>query len=97
VRSTAWALALGCLAGGALGNLVDRIFRAPGPGRGEVVDWIQLPNYPVFNLADSFVVCAAVAIVVLSWRGIPWDGARAADASDTANTANSTDPMPPTP
>ena len=97
VRSTAWALALGCLAGGALGNLVDRIFRAPGPGRGEVVDWIQLPNYPVFNLADSFVVCAAVAIVVLSWRGIPWDGALAADASDTANTANSTDPMPPTP
>jgi signal peptidase II len=74
VRSTAWAVALGCLVGGALGNLVDRIFRAPGPGRGEVVDWIQLPNYPVFNLADSFVVCSAIAMVVLSWRGIPWDG-----------------------
>ncbi len=50
-----------CLVGGALGNLVDRIFRAPGPGRGEVVDWIQFPNYPVFNLADSFVVCSAIA------------------------------------
>lgn len=88
VRSTGWAVALGCLVGGALGNLADRIFRAPGPGRGEVVDWIQLPNYPVFNLADSFVVCSAIAIVVLSWRGISWDAAGAADPTDS----NPTDP-----
>lgn len=94
VRSTGWAVALGCLVGGALGNLADRIFRAPGPGRGEVVDWIQLPNYPVFNLADSFVVCAAIAIVVLSWRGISWDGSGAADSGAAAGpeSAARTDP-----
>jgi signal peptidase II len=96
VRSTGWAVALGCLVGGALGNLVDRVFRAPGPGRGEVVDWIQLPNYPVFNLADSFVVCAAIAMVVLSWRGIAWNGAGTAESDATAPAApESTSPTHP--
>ena len=101
VRSTGWAVALGCLVGGALGNLFDRIFRAPGPGRGEVVDWIQFPNYPVFNLADSFVVCSAIAIVVLSWRGIAWDAASAADSGGEAPAGPEspirTDPTDPTP
>jgi signal peptidase II len=97
VRSTGWAVALGCLVGGALGNLVDRVFRAPGPGRGEVVDWIQLPNYPVFNLADSFAVCSAIAIVVLSWRGIAWDAAPTSDGPATAPAAaESADPIDPT-
>ncbi len=53
VRSTGWALALGLLLGGALGNLTDRVFREPAPFRGHVVDFLELPHWPVFNLADS--------------------------------------------
>ena len=74
--SVGWAVALGGLLGGALGNLTDRLFRGPGPLRGYVVDWIQVPHYPVFNLADSAIVCSAVLMVVLSLRGIQLDGTR---------------------
>lgn len=73
--SVAWAIALGGLLGGAVGNLIDRLFRAPGIGRGFVVDFIQLPYWPIFNIADSFVVCSAIAMVILSWRGVPLTGA----------------------
>lgn len=74
--SRAWAVAMGALLGGALGNLSDRLFRAPGLGRGHVVDWIQLPHYPVFNLADAAVVCGAIAMVLLSVFGRDLDGSR---------------------
>jgi signal peptidase II len=74
--SFAWAVALGALLGGALGNLSDRLFREPGPFRGYVVDWIQVPHYPVFNIADSAVVCGAIAMVYLSLRGRPMSGGR---------------------
>ncbi len=76
LASVGWAIALGGLLGGALGNLTDRVFRAPGPLRGSVVDWIQVPHYPVFNLADSAIVCSAVLMVVLSLRGVALDGSR---------------------
>jgi signal peptidase II len=66
-----WALALGGLLGGAVGNLTDRIFRAPGVGRGFVVDFIQVPYWPIFNIADSAVVVSAIAMVFLAWRGVP--------------------------
>ena len=66
IHSLPWAIALGLLLGGATGNLTDRIFRAPGPLRGWVVDWIQLPHWPVFNLADSAIVCGAVLMVLLA-------------------------------
>jgi len=72
--SVAWAIALGGLLGGAVGNLIDRLFRAPGVGRGFVVDFIQVPYWPIFNVADSFVVCCAIAMVILSWRGVPLGG-----------------------
>ena len=72
--SVAWAIALGALLGGAVGNLMDRLFRAPGPGRGHVVDWIQLPHFAVFNLADSAITCAAVGMVLLSLLGRDIDG-----------------------
>jgi signal peptidase II len=75
--SRGWALALGLLLGGSLGNLTDRMFRAPGPGRGHVVDFIELPHYPIFNVADSAIVCAAVLIAFLAFRGISIDGTRA--------------------
>ena len=74
--STAWAIALGALLGGAVGNLVDRLARDPGFGRGHVVDWIELPHYPVFNLADASICCAAVAMVTLTFLGRDLDGTR---------------------
>jgi signal peptidase II len=74
LRSLPWAITLGLLLGGATGNLADRIFRAPGPLRGDVVDWIQLPHWPVFNLADSAIVCGGVLAVLLAVRGLRLDG-----------------------
>jgi signal peptidase II len=76
IRSIPWAVTLGLLLGGATGNLVDRIFRHPGVFRGWVVDWIQIPHWPVFNLADSAIVCGGVLAVLLSIRGIRLDGQR---------------------
>jgi signal peptidase II len=76
LRSIGWAVALGLLLGGATGNLLDRIFRAPGPFQGHVVDWIELPHWPVFNLADSSIVCAGVLVVLLALRGTRLDGTR---------------------
>jgi signal peptidase II len=70
LRSRGWAISLGLLLGGALGNLSDRIFRSPGVFRGHVVDWIQLPHWPVFNLADSAIVAGGVLAVLLSMRGV---------------------------
>jgi signal peptidase II len=78
LRSAPWAITLGLLLGGAVGNLGDRIFRSPGPFRGYVVDWIQLPHWPVFNVADSCIVCGGVLAVLLAARGVPLEGARAA-------------------
>jgi signal peptidase II len=79
LRSIGWAVTLGLLLGGATGNLADRIFRAPGLFEGHVVDWIQLPDWPVFNLADSSIVCAGVLVVLLALRGIRMDGTRTAE------------------
>jgi signal peptidase II len=81
VRSPLWAIALGLLLGGAAGNLTDRVLRAPAPGellQGHVVDFLELPNWPVFNLADSAIVAAAALIILQSFRGIQIDGGRAA-------------------
>ena len=78
LRSIGWAITLGLLLGGATGNLLDRIFRAPGLFQGHVVDWIELPDWPVFNLADSAIVCAGVLVVLLALRGIRLDGTRVA-------------------
>src|SRR6478609_8368846 len=64
LRSVGWAITLGLLLGGATGNLLDRIFRAPGLFQGHVVDWIEPPDWPVFNLADSAIVCAGVLVEV---------------------------------
>lgn len=75
--SLPWAVALGLVLGGAVGNLLDRLFREPGPGRGHVVDFLELPHWPVFNVADSAIVCAAVLMVLLTARGSTYDGRRA--------------------
>ncbi len=74
IQSLAWTITLGLLLGGATGNLTDRLFRWPGPLRGWVVDWIQLPHWPVFNVADSCIVCGGVLAVLLAVRGVRIDG-----------------------
>ena len=71
-----WAVALGGLLGGAVGNLLDRLFREPGFLRGYVIDWIAFPNFPVFNIADSANVCSSALMVLLAVRGINLDGSR---------------------
>ncbi|HEY4615862.1 MAG TPA: signal peptidase II [Citricoccus sp.] len=76
VRSTAWALALGGLLGGVLGNLTDRLLRPPAFGVGHVVDFIALPNFAIFNIADSLIVCSMVGIVLLMFTGRRLDGTR---------------------
>ena len=72
-----WAVALGGLLGGATGNLIDRLTRAPGVGRGYVVDFIQLPYWPVFNVADMCVVGSAILMVALTLFGVSYKGAAA--------------------
>jgi signal peptidase II len=77
LRSVGWAVTLGLLLGGALGNLADRLFRAPGLFRGDVVDWIELTRYwPVFNVADSAIVCGGILTVLLAMFGYHLDGTR---------------------
>ena len=72
VTNRPWAIALGGLLGGAVGNLIDRIFRSPEVFQGHVVDFISLPNYPMFNIADSAVVLSAITMAVLSFRGVDY-------------------------
>jgi len=74
LASGRWAVALRLLLGGALGNLTDRIARGPGPFRGWVVDFVQLPHWPVFNLADSAICCGGVLMVLLTILGVRPDG-----------------------
>ncbi|MGI8882423.1 MAG: signal peptidase II [Jatrophihabitans sp.] len=83
LRSLGWAIALGLILGGALGNLTDRLLRAPGVGRGHVVDWISVfgpggEHYPIFNLADSGIVCGGILAVLLVLLGIDIEGRRSA-------------------
>lgn len=76
LRSGWWVLGLGLVLGGAIGNIIDRIFRAPAPLRGHVVDFVSVGWWPVFNVADSAVVCGAILLVVLSLLGFDYDGTR---------------------
>ena len=79
--STGWAIALGFLLGGVAGNLTDRMVREPGPFRGHVVDFLMLPNFPVFNVADICINIAAGLIILQAFRGIAIDGSRHEDSA----------------
>jgi signal peptidase II len=87
-----WAIGLGMILGGAMGNLVDRFFRSPGPLQGHVVDFLSIGWWPVFNVADPSVVCGAILLVTLSAFGFDFDsvGRRKLDAAlsgaDVADT-----------
>jgi len=72
--STGWALGLGFLMAGVLGNVTDRIFRSPGVLRGHVVDFLQLPHWPIFNVADVCINVAAALIIVQALRGVSVNG-----------------------
>jgi len=83
VGSVGWAVALGLLLAGVSGNLTDRIFRDPGPLRGHVIDFLMLPHWPVFNVADVCINVAAALILVQAFRGIRIDGSATGERADT--------------
>ena len=85
VQSTPWAIAMGLALGGIFGNLTDRIFRSPGGLQGEVIDWIQIPYWPVFNIADTSVVSAAILITILSVKNIDFYGKSNQDDQGSSN------------
>jgi signal peptidase II len=91
LRSVGWAIGLGLVLAGALGNLSDRVFRSPGPLRGHVVDFISVFQpygraFAIFNVADSAITCGAVVIVLMALLGKDYDGgiAKQAQARTTA-------------
>jgi len=91
LTSRPWAIAFAMVLGGAIGNVTDRAFNYPGFFRGPVTDWIKLPNWPNFNLADSCIVLAAILAFVLTAKNInpidrnkPVDGANGSDREGVA-------------
>ena len=70
ITSNWWAIVAGLVLGGVLGNLSDRIFRQPGFLYGHVIDWIELPHWPIFNVADSSIFIAAGIAILLTIRNI---------------------------
>ncbi len=87
VRHRGWAVAEGLLLAGIAGNLIDRLFRWPGPFRGHVVDFLQLPNFAIFNVADMCITAAAVLIVwfMLVAQVAPDGRSTRAESSDAAS------------
>ena len=87
VRQWVWAVALGLLTAGVAGNLVDRLGRPPAPFHGHVVDFLMLPRFPVFNVADAMLTTAAVLVVALSFLGTHGPGGKPYEkADDTVET-----------
>ncbi|NMO55822.1 signal peptidase II [Actinoplanes sp. TBRC 11911] len=90
LRSVPWAIALGLVLGGALGNLTDRLFRAPGPFRGHVVDMISAfapygEKFAVFNIADSCLTVGVILAILLELTGRQRDGRRGVRAKEKAS------------
>jgi signal peptidase II len=98
LRSQPWAIGLGLVLGGAVGNLADRLFREPGPMRGHVVDFLSLFDpygrvWPVFNVADMAIVCGGAAIVVLALRQHDYDGTVHKDPEPAAEPGGLQEPQ----
>ena len=85
-RALSWTLALGGLLGGICGNLFDRLFREPGFGSGHVVDFISVPNFAIFNIADSAICVCMAFIVLLNFKGLNLNGTRV--QAEDKNTAD---------
>ncbi|WP_261167332.1 signal peptidase II [Microbacterium sp. Marseille-Q6965] len=99
VRSRLWAVVLGLLLGGVLGNLTDRLFRDPGFAVGHVVDfiltpwmWFWAPNPAIYNVADIFIVGGMAAVALLLVLGLDFDGTRGAGATDGDDTPAAAEP-----
>ena len=73
VTSTPWMIGVGGILGGAVGNLIDRLTNVPGFGVGHVIDFIEIPYWPVFNIADSAIFLSAIALTVYAYKGISMD------------------------
>ena len=71
ISSRGWLTCAGLLLGGVLGNLTDRVFREPGFFHGHVIDWIQIPNWPIFNIADIAISTAAFLAFIQTMRNVP--------------------------
>jgi signal peptidase II len=90
IRSAGWAILFGLLLGGLLGNLTDRLTRAPGFGRGEVIDFLQIPVLPaIFNIADVAIVSSMVLFLILTLRGVGLDGTRHVKTIEVDSSAQS--------
>jgi signal peptidase II len=78
IKTMTWALIGGMALGGAVGNLIDRAFKQPEFFNGHVVDFIQIPfNFPIFNLADTFLVVAVSLAILRTLMGDEIGGGRA--------------------
>lgn len=87
LRDATWGWGLGLLLAGVLGNLTDRLVRAPGVFEGHVVDFLELPRWPVFNVADVCINLAAVIVLVQAFRGVRVDGGRVAPPTGGSDDA----------
>lgn len=87
IASIWWGIGLGLLLGGALGNLTDRLFQEPSFGMGHVIDFISLPNFAIFNMADMGVVGGVITICLLTLFGVSIDGTRHSSPSTKAESA----------
>ncbi len=85
LRSVLWAVGLGFLLAGIVGNLIDRLTREPGVLQGHVIDFFQLPNWPVFNVADICINVAAGVIIIQTLRGIALNGGRHDDRPEPSD------------
>jgi signal peptidase II len=96
LRSLPWAISLGLVLGGAFGNLLDRIFRAPSPFQGHVVDFLSLFDpygqiWPIFNVADMSLVVGVIMAIGLEMLGRHRDGSRLVKSAGPARPARNGD------
>lgn len=98
VRSRLWAVVLGLLLGGVLGNLTDRLVREPGFPVGHVVDFISTPWMmpAIYNVADIFIVSMMISVAILVLAGLRLDGTRETRSSRTADDGADVEPSPET-
>ncbi|MEY2634802.1 MAG: hypothetical protein RIS75_742 [Actinomycetota bacterium] len=74
ITNTYWMYAVGGVLGGALGNFIDRLTNVPGFGIGHVIDFIEVPYWPIFNIADSSIFVSSISLVFLTYKGITMNG-----------------------
>ena len=91
IKSTAWAWMIGLLLGGALGNVMDRLFREPSFGMGNVIDFLQIWGFPaIFNIADVAICTAMGLFLLLTLRGVRLDGTKASETIERITPSSST-------